>query len=171
MKKTISLLLAAVLLLTALTACGGKAPAEPAETTLYGAVTKENASANALGTVVYLGYYESADAMKAELPEVLKDLPVAEMGGSEAYAIIPRYEGETVTLYAVEMDESANAVQSENGTEYNGAVLVMCNESDIMSNVAVELKQGEDSVSFSPCISLRDGSVVTDERVSVGTMA
>ena len=163
MKKTISLLLAAVLLLTALTACGGKAPAEPAETTLYGTLTKGEAPADALGTVVYLGYYESADAMKA-------DLPVAEMGGSEAYAVIPRFEGESVTLYAVEMDESANAVKSENGTVYNGAVLVMCNESDIMSNVAVELKQGEDSVSFSPCISLRDGSVVTDDRVPVSTI-
>lgn len=32
MKKTISLILAAVMLLTMLTACGGKAPAEPAET-------------------------------------------------------------------------------------------------------------------------------------------
>ena len=60
-----------------LAACGGKAPVEPAETALYGKVTIENAPANALGTVVYLGYYESADAMKAELPEVLKDLPLA----------------------------------------------------------------------------------------------
>ena len=60
-----------------LTACGGKAPAEPAETALYGKVTMENAPANALGAVVYLGYYESADAMKAELPETLKDLPLA----------------------------------------------------------------------------------------------
>ena len=66
MKKTISLILAAVMLLTMLTACGGKAPAEPAETALYGKVTMENAPANALGAVVYLGYYESADAMKAE---------------------------------------------------------------------------------------------------------
>lgn len=56
------------MLLTMLTACGGKAPAEPAETALYGKVTMENAPANALGAVVYLGYYESADAMKAELP-------------------------------------------------------------------------------------------------------
>lgn len=72
MKKTISLILAAVVLLTMLAACGGKAPVEPAETALYGKVTMENAPANALGTVVYLGYYESADAMKAELPEALE---------------------------------------------------------------------------------------------------
>lgn len=84
MKKTISFILAAVVLLTMLAACGSKAPVEPAETALYGKVTMENAPANAMGTVVYLGYYESADAMKAELPEVLKDLPLAEMGGGEA---------------------------------------------------------------------------------------
>ena len=39
MKKTISLILAAVALLTILAACGGKAPEEPAETALYGKVT------------------------------------------------------------------------------------------------------------------------------------
>ena len=44
MKKTISLILAAVMLLTMLTACGGKAPAEPAETALYGKVTMETVS-------------------------------------------------------------------------------------------------------------------------------
>ena len=131
MKKTISFILAAVVLLTMLTACGGKAPAEPAETALYGKVTMENAPANALGAVVYLGYYESADAMKAELPETLKDLPLAEMGGGEAYAIIPRFEGESVTLYAVTMKENATAERAENGTAYDGAVLLMCNESDI----------------------------------------
>ena len=161
MKKTISLILAAVVLLTMLAACGSKAPIEPAETALYGKVTMENAPANALGTVVYLGYYESADAMKAELPEALKDLPLAEMGGGEAYAIIPRFEGESVTLYAA-------AERAENGTAYDGAVLLMCNESDIFTNTEVELKLGEDSISFGPYISLMDGSVVTHDRVPVG---
>ena len=47
MKKTISFILAAVMLLTMLTACGGKAPVEPAETALYGKVTIENAPAKA----------------------------------------------------------------------------------------------------------------------------
>ena len=164
MKKTISFILAAVVLLTMLTACGGKAPAEPAETALYGKVTMENAPANALGAVVYLGYYESADAMKA----ALKDLPLAEMGGREAYAIIPRFEGESVTLYAVTMKEDATAERAENGTAYDGAVLLMCNESDIFANTEVELKLGEDSISFGPYISLMDGSVVTHDRVPVG---
>ena len=135
---------------------------------LYGKVTMENAPANALGAVVYLGYYESADAMKAELPEVLKDLPLAEMGGGEAYAIIPRFEGESVTLYAVTMKENATAERAENGTAYDGAVLLMCNESDIFTNTEVELKLGEDSISFGPYISLMDGSVVTHDRVPVG---
>lgn len=170
MKKTISFILAAVVLLTMLTACGGKAPAEPAETALYGKVTMENAPANALGAVVYLGYYESADAMKAELPEVLKDLPLAEMGGGEAYAIIPRFEGESVTLYAVTMKEDAATERAKNGTVYDGAVLLMCNESDIFANTEVELKLGEDSISFGPYISLMDGSVVTHGRVPVGTI-
>lgn len=169
MKKTISFILAAVVLLTMLAACGSKA-VEPAETALYGKVTMGNAPANALGAVVYLGYYESADAMKAELPEALKDLPLAEMGGGEAYAIIPRFEGESVTLYAVTMKEDATAERAENGTAYDGAVLLMCNESDIFTNTEVELKLGEDSISFGPYISLMDGSVVTHDRVPVGTI-
>ena len=108
--------------------------------------------------------------MKAELPEPLKDLPLAEMGGGEAYAIIPRFEGESVTLYAVPMKEDATTEQAENGTVYDGAVLLMCNESDIFANTEVELKLGEDSISFGPYISLMDGSVVTHDRVPVGTI-
>ena len=90
------------------------------------------------------------------------------MGGGEAYAIIPRFEGESVTLYAVTMKEDATAERAENGTAYDGAVLLMCNESDIFTNTAVELKLGEDSISFGPYISLMDGSVVTHDRVPVG---
>ena len=48
------------------------------------------------------------------------------------------------------------------------AVLLMCNESDIFANTAVELKLGEDSISFGPYISLMDGRVVTHDRVPVG---
>ena len=47
------------------------------------------------------------------------------MGGGEAYAIIPRFEGESVTLYAVTMKEDATTEQAENGTVYDGAVLLM----------------------------------------------
>ena len=92
------------------------------------------------------------------------------MGGGEAYAIIPRFEGESVTLYAVTMKEDATAERAENGTAYDGAVLLMCNESDIFTNTEVELKLGEDSISFGPYISLMDGSVVTHDRVPVGTI-
>ena len=46
----------------------------------------------------------------------------------------------------------------------------MCNESDIFANTEVELKLGEDSISFGPYISLMDGSVVTHDRVPVGTI-
>lgn len=111
---------------------------------------------------------ETVVAVDVAGPETLKDLPLAEMGGGEAYAIIPRFEGESVTLYAVTMKEDATAEQAKNGTVYDGAVLLMCNESDIFANTAVELKLGEDSISFGPYISLMDGSVVTHDRVPVG---
>ena len=75
-KKTGSYILIAVLLLTILTACGGKTPKEPVETDLYHALITGNPEPDALGTVAFLGYYESADAMKAELPEALKNLPL-----------------------------------------------------------------------------------------------
>ena len=169
-KKTGSYILIAVLLLTILTACGGKTPKGPVETNLYHALITGNTEPDALRTVVFLGYYESADAMKAELPEALKNLPLAEMGGGEAYAVIPRYEGELVTLYSIEMDENANAICSETGTRYDGAVLVMCNHSDIFSNVQIELKMGEEAAVFSPYISLKDGSVVTHNRVPVSSI-
>ena len=170
MKRIISIVLAAVMLLTLLAACGEKPPVEPAETELYGKVTLEGAVETALGAVVSLGYYENTDDMKAELPEALKDLPIVEMGGGETYAVIPRYDGETITVYAVEMDENANSSRAESGSEYSGAILLMCNESDIFSNVSIEMKHGDDTVTFSPYISLMDGSIITDERMPVGTI-
>ena len=42
--------------------------------------------------------------------------------------------------------------------------LIQCNISDIFSDVTVELSYGGEAVSFSPYISLKDGSVQVGER-------
>lgn len=78
MKKTISFILAAVVLLTMLAACGSKAPVEPAETALYGKVTMENAPATrwarwSIWLLRKCRCHESGAAGSAERPATGRD--------------------------------------------------------------------------------------------------
>ena len=169
LKKHINILLIGVFSALFILAGCGKGAVK--ETELYQNV-QASGPENSLGTVLFLGYHETIDEkLVSELPQALAELPLIRMGGGEIYAIIPRYEGETITLNSVLWsEERGEPVQHEPGTVYDSAILVACNESDIFSNIVVTLTMGEESVSFSPYISLMDGSIITDERVPVGTL-
>ena len=169
LKKRINILLIGVFSALFILAGCGKGTVK--ETELYQKV-QASGPENTLGTVLFLGYHETIDEkLVSELPQALAELPLIQMGGGEIYAIIPRYEGETITLNSVLWsEERGEPVQQEPGTVYDTAILVACNESDIFSNIVVTLTMGKESVSFSPYISLMDGSIITDERVPVGTL-
>ncbi len=169
LKKRINILLIGVLSVLFILAGCGKGAAK--ETELYQKV-QVTGPENSLGTVLFLGYHGTIDEkLVLELPQALAELPLIQMGGGEIYVIIPRYEEETITLNSVLWsEERGEPVPQEPGTVYDTAILVACNESDIFSNIVVTLTLGEESVSFSPYISLMDGSVITDGRVPVGTL-
>lgn len=116
-----------------------------------------------LGAVVYFPI-PGAD----ELPDAVCDLPLCDLSGWEYYLIAPRYEGDTVTVQPLVMEEESAALRAEGEPIiYDAPFVLCCNPSDIFSNVSVTLRHGEESITFSPHVSLRDGSVVTDARAPV----
>lgn len=163
MKK---ILFAAALLLVLFTGCVPAGPSAPtaSETGWYSRLSPVGeGDTEPLGAVVYLPI-SGAD----ELPDAVCDLPLCNLNGWEYYLIIPRYEGDTVMVQPLVMDEDSAALRAEGeALIYDAPFVLCCNPSDIFSNVSVTLRHGEESVTFSPYVSLRDGSVVTDARVPV----
>ncbi len=88
---------------------------------------------------------------------------VVELGGEECYLIIPRFN----------MDISINklSMNEEGGTDkvyiktLNEPFYIKCNESDIFSNLEINFKYKEKEYTYSPYISLKDGSVVVEDFV------
>ena len=113
LKKRINILLIGVF--TALFILAGCGKGTVKETELYQKV-QASGPENTLGTVLFLGYHETIDEkLVSELPQALAELPLIQMGGGEIYAIIPRYEGETITLNSVLWSEemSAKTIKAE----------------------------------------------------------
>lgn len=135
--------------------------------------------------VAYIGYAESGmtaddcrqlflDSTYAEDFEDLTDIPdsniVTECGGCELYLIIPQDVGATVSvnewLLTEENDFMGEAGRVYYRSESGAPVLVCCNVSDIMPNIVVSIVDSDGrTLDWSPSISLKDGSVLTNDLV------
>lgn len=156
------LLIVMSLLLVLAVGCGSTEPEAPAvtETDWYTTLSPQGGEAEPLGAVVYFPVMSAE-----ELPSAVESLPVLDFGGTEYYLIVPRYVGDTVTVAQLALDEQSGEIVKAGGdSQYEGAFILCCNPSDIFPNAAVTLRHGEETVTFSPYISLMDGSAVTDER-------
>ena len=91
-----------------------------------------------------------------------ESVPVHYISPGEFYLIIPRYPDMAVKLYRNDINGAAPALTFESAACV--PFVVQCNISDIFSDVTVELSYGGEAVSFSPYISLKDGSVQVGER-------
>ena len=116
-----------------------------------------------LYAAAYLGFEEMED-LSYYTQRYLDsgDLPIHYFSPGEYYLIIPRYPDMSLALYK-------NDIQTDQPTlVYEDPVcepfLIQCNISDIFSDVTVELTYQGETVSFSPYISLKDGSVQVGER-------
>lgn len=76
--------------------------------------------------------------------------------GDEYYLIIPRYDDVDVKLYELNIENDDKKLMYESKSN---AFVVRCNESDIFSNLEIELKNEKSHVKFSPFISLKDGLI------------
>lgn len=120
-------------------------------------------SGDQLYAAAYLGFEEMED-LSYYTQNYLngQDLPIHYFSPGEYYLIIPRYPDMALALYKndIQMDQPA-LVYKDPACE---PFLLQCNISDIFSDVTVELTHQGETVSFSPYLSLKDGSVQVGER-------
>ena len=87
--------------------------------------------------------------------------------GYEVFLIVPRYYGSTITVQSYDDmtgDVGEDSYTTELGEHY---ILLVCNMSDIHSDTLVTVEYEGESVSFSPFLSGKDGSVVLPESGGV----
>ncbi len=175
----------AVTLSLVLTACAQPAVPTPAPTpsptptstpSPLDTLRQEAKAAGCLCAVAYVGYSETgtAEAVRegaaveglTETYPFLTDIPdqqvvLADMGW-DVYCILPTDPGAQMTVTALGITEDGQ--ESVGDTLYQGGgepILLWCNISDIMRNSRVTVTSGEESVQFSPYLSLKDGSPST----------
>ena len=173
--KQRSILVTLLLCVLLLTGCGTAAPAPDATPT----PTQEAAAAptptpdplstlpyedGQLYAAAYLGYQAPTDLDFFQQTYFGgRELPVHHISDGDFYLIIPRDPNATVRLYKNDMVTDSKTLFYE---QTNGdAFVIGCNVSDIFPDVTVEITASDgEKVSFSPFISLEDGSVEVGER-------
>ena len=154
-RKTIRVALA--LLCLVLAACGQ--PAAEADAPYENIDFQEGQ----LYAAAYLGWEEMEDLDFCRETYLRgADVPVHYVSPGEFYLIIPRHPETAVKLYRNDINGGQPALIYQ--AEVCVPFVVQCNISDIFSDVTVELSYGGETVSFSPYISLKDGSVQVGER-------
>ena len=160
MKQKRYLFAVLAVLCLALTACTQAAPSEEEPALPYENITFQEGQ---LYAAAYLGW-EEMEGLSDYQTAYLKgeSVPVHYISLGEFYLIIPRYPDMAVKLYQNDINGAAPVLlfKAENCVPF----VVQCNISDIFSDLTVELSYGGEAVSFSPYISLKDGSVQVGER-------
>lgn len=102
----------------------------------------------------------------------LSDAPLVMTEGQELYAIVPPNEAGTITVYPsgiTDHGEYAEYADDKSNPLYTGkpgeAVVVMCNLSEIYSNVLVTATNGGGAMDFRPALSMEDGHLAETQGV------
>lgn len=90
----------------------------------------------------------------------LTEYEVADLSGMECYLIIPKYETTTIK---VELFTDFEHTNIETILDSDKPVFVLCNPSDICSNVQITVSYDDMSFAFSPYLSLKDGTAILPE--------
>ena len=160
MKQKRYLFAVLAVLCLALTACTQAAPSEEEPALPYENITFQEGQ---LYAAAYLGW-EEMEGLSDYQTAYLKgeSVPVHYISPGEFYLIVPRYPDMAVKLYRNDINSTEPTILFE--AEDSVPFVVQCNISDIFSDLTVELSYGGETVSFSPYISLKDGSVEVGER-------
>ena len=173
--KQRSILVTLLLCVLLLTGCSTAAPAPDATpATTQEAAATPTPTPDPLSTLpyedgqlyaaAYLGYLEPKDLdFFRQTYFGGRELPVHHISDGDFYLIIPRDPNATVRLLRNDMLTQTSSVFYE---QPDGSPFVIgCNVSDIFPDVTVEITASDgEKVSFSPFISLEDGSVEVGER-------
>lgn len=85
--------------------------------------------------------------------------------GNERYLILPKYEGATIQVHSVKLNDQGNLVVDKELLTTDKPVVVQCNISDIVPSSQITVTSEDKSVVFNPAISLKDGKIVEFEGV------
>ncbi|WP_312649614.1 hypothetical protein [Aminipila sp.] len=85
--------------------------------------------------------------------------------GSEHYLIVPKYEGSTIQVHSVKLNDQGNLQVDKELLLTDKPVVVQCNISDIVPSAQITVTSEDKSVVFNPAISLKDGNIVKIEGV------
>lgn len=119
--------------------------------------------------VGFLGYGDEAKekvavALERYLPDSSVDsIQRVETEGDEWYLIIPREATTEVNVFELEFETEPKRGDKIAELEKGKPFILRCNVSDIMPNQVIEFKNGSKELSYSPSISLMDGSVAVGE--------
>lgn len=88
--------------------------------------------------------------------------PVHYVSGGDYYLVLPRGDVRAVRLYVndIETDSSTLFYEQSDARPF----VVQCNVSDIFPDLTVELVCADETVRFSPFVSLENGEVLPGER-------
>ena len=89
-------------------------------------------------------------------------IPVHYFSDGDYYLVIPRYSGMALSLYRNDMTTGISTLVYE--APDCRPFIIQCNISDIFPDVTVRLTRGDETVEFSPFISLKDGTPVVGEN-------
>ena len=170
MKRFLSILSAAAILLACASGCGEKEPeTDPA---------LENFRAlMANGDFCAVAYYGYVDGSYEEIMAHMETLGASAaypflaipeenftaLAGGEIYAVVPKDPNGSIKVYTGVMNEETFTIDpGELLAEYSGGepILLRCNVSEIMPNVVLEITLGEMTVAYSPSLSGEDGQLV-----------
>lgn len=116
-----------------------------------------------LYAAAYLGYQQIQD-LDYYTSQYLdgEQLPIHYLSDGDYYLFIPRYPGMALSLFQNDITTSQSARVFEDPD--CGPFILQCNVSDIFSDATIRLTYQDESVEFSPFISLKDGSLDIGER-------
>lgn len=118
---------------------------------------------NQLYAVAYLGYDE-IDSLSFYTQNYLdsENIPIHYISKGEYYLVIPRYPTMSVSLYKNDIQIMEPSLVFEE--KACAPFIVQCNISDIFADVTIRFVYNEETIEFSPYISLEDGAAEVGNR-------
>ena len=108
---------------------------------------------------------KSACAQKYDFLGEISENNIVDAYGYELFAIVPKSEKGTVTIYESEMTEDGEYKDLRDRVLYKGKpgepVILKCNISEVYSNVLVVSVENNEITEFRPCLSMMDGRLAS----------
>jgi len=118
---------------------------------------------NQLYAVAYLGY-EEINELSFYIQKYLdsENIPIHYLSQGEYYLVIPRYSNMSLSLYKNDIETMDPSLIFEE--KECRPFIIQCNVSDIFSDATICFTYNDETIEFSPYISLKDGTVMVGDR-------